>query len=51
MARVNFVIRVRFLVDATVVTRMDTPKYDETLKVMYLKYQLILVVLPKVCQV
>ena len=27
---------------------MDTPKYGETLKFMYLKYQPILVVLPKV---
>ena len=31
-----------------VATRMDTPKYDETLKFMYVKYQPILVVLPKV---
>ena len=31
-----------------VVTRTDTPKYGETLKVMYMKYQPILVVLPKV---
>ena len=31
-----------------VVTRMDTPKYGETLKFMYIKYQPILVVLPKV---
>ena len=31
-----------------VVARMDTPKYDETLKFMYIKYQPILVVLPKV---
>ena len=30
---------------------MDTPKYGETLKFMYVKYQLILVVLPKVYQV
>jgi len=34
-----------------VVTRMDTPKYGETLKFMYLKYQPILAVLPKVYQV
>ena len=34
-----------------VVTRLDTPKYSETLKFMYLKYQPILVVLPKVYQV
>ena len=34
-----------------VVTRMDTPKYGETLKSMYIKYQPILVVLPKVYQV
>ena len=27
---------------------MDTPKYGETLKFMYIKYQPILVVLPKV---
>ena len=26
-----------------VVTRMDTPKYGETLKFVYLRYQLILV--------
>ena len=26
-----------------VVTRMDTPKYDETLKFVYVKYQPILV--------
>ena len=31
-----------------VVTRMDTTKYGETLKFMYIKYQPILVVLPKV---
>ena len=30
-----------------VVTRMDTPKYGETLKFMYIKYQPILVVLPR----
>ena len=30
---------------------MDTPKYDETLKFMYIEYQQILVVLPKVYQV
>ena len=30
---------------------MDTPKYGETLKFMYIKYQPILVVLPKVYQV
>ena len=30
------------------VTRMDTPKYGETLQFMYIKYQPILVVLPKV---
>ena len=30
-----------------VVTRMDTQKYGETLKFMYIKYQPILVVLPK----
>ena len=34
-----------------IVTRMDTPKYGETLKFMYIKYQPILVVLPKVYQV
>ena len=34
-----------------VVTRMDTPKYGETLKFMYIKYQPILVVLPNVYQV
>ena len=34
-----------------VATRMDTPKYGETLKFMYVKYQPILVVLPKVYQV
>ena len=34
-----------------VVTRMDTPKYGETLKFMYIKYQPMLVVLPKVYQV
>ena len=38
-----------------VVTRMDThsfiAKYGETLKFMNIKYQPILVVLPKVCQV
>ena len=33
-----------------VVTRMDTPKYGETLKFMYIKNQPILVVLPKVYQ-
>ena len=33
-----------------VMTRMDTPKYDETLKYVYIKYQPILV-LPKVYQV
>ena len=31
-----------------VVTRMDTPKYGETLKFMYIEYQPILVVFPKV---
>ena len=30
---------------------MDTPKYGETLKFMYINYQPILVVLPKVYQV
>ena len=35
----------------TVVTRIDTPKYGETLKFMYIKYQPILVVLLKVYQV
>ena len=35
----------------TVVTRMDSPKYGETLKFMYIKYQPIVVVLPKVYQV
>ena len=30
---------------------MDTPKYGETLKFMYIKYQPILVVLPKVYEV
>ena len=34
-----------------VVSRMDTPKYGETLKFMYIKYQPILVVSPKVYQV
>ena len=34
-----------------VVTRMDTPKYGETLKFMFIKYQPILAVLPKVYQV
>ena len=34
-----------------VVARMDTPKYGETLEFMYIKYQSILVVLPKVYQV
>jgi len=34
-----------------VATRMDTPKYGETLKFMYIKYQPILVVLPKVYEV
>ena len=37
-----------------VVTRMDTPKYGETLKFMYVKYQLILsssLLTPKVYQV
>ena len=29
-------------------TRMDIPKYGETLKFMYINYQPILVVLPKV---
>ena len=33
------------------VTRMDTPKYGETLKFMYIKYQPILVVSLKVYQV
>ena len=33
-----------------VVTRMDTPKYGETLKFMYMKNQPILEVLPKVYQ-
>ena len=31
-----------------VVARMDTPKYGETLKFMYIKYQSIIVVLTKV---
>ena len=31
----------------SVVTRMDTPNYGETLKFMYIKYQPILVVLTK----
>ena len=35
----------------TVVIRMDTPKYGETFKFLYMKYQSILVVLPKVYQV
>ena len=37
-----------FLIHCTilVVTGMDTPKYGETLKFMYIKYQPILVVLP-----
>ena len=30
---------------------MDTPKYGETLKFMYIKYQTTLVVLPKVYEV
>ena len=30
---------------------IDTPKYDETLKFLYIKYQPILIVLPKVYQV
>ena len=30
---------------------MDSPNYGETLKVMYIKYQPTLVVLPKVYQV
>ena len=30
---------------------MGTQKYGETLKFMYIKYQLILVVLPKVYQI
>ena len=34
-----------------IVTRMDTPKYGETLKLMYINYQPILVFLPKVYQV
>mgnify|MGYP006896126259 CR=1 FL=1 len=34
-----------------VVTRMEAPKYGETLKFMYTKYQPVLVVLPKVYQV
>ena len=34
-----------------IVTRMDTPKYGETLKLMYIKYQPILLFLPKVYQV
>ena len=34
-----------------VATTIDTPKYGETLKFMYIKYQPILVVLPKVYQV
>ena len=33
------------------VTRMDTPKYGDTLEFVYIKYQPILVVLPKVYQV
>ena len=33
----------RALDNAMVVTRMDTPKYDETLKFVYIKYQPILV--------
>lgn len=32
-----------------VVTRMDTPKHDETLKFMYITYQLILMVVLIVC--
>ena len=32
--------------DETVVARMDTPKYGETLKFIYIQYQPILVVLP-----
>ena len=35
----------------TVVTSMDTPKYGEAFKFIYIKYQPILVVLPKVYQV
>ena len=34
-----------------VVTRMDTPKYGETLKFKYIQYQPILIVLLKVYQV
>ena len=34
-----------------VATTIDTPKYGETLKFMYIKYQPILVVLPKVYEV
>ena len=34
-----------------VVTRTDTPKYGETLKFMYIKYQPILLVLLKVDQI
>ena len=30
-----------------IVTRMDTPKYGETLKIVYIKYQPILVSLTK----
>ena len=48
-ALIYFVLIVKSL--GMVVTRMDTPKYGETLKFMYIKYQLILVVLPKVYQV
>ena len=48
-ALIYFVLNVKSL--GMVVTRMDTPKYGETLKFKYIKYQLILVVLPKVYQV
>ena len=34
-----------------IVTRMDTPKYGETLKLMYIKYQPILVFLPSLMMV
>ena len=34
-----------------IATGMDTPKYGDTVNSMYIKYQPILVVLPKVYQV
>ena len=43
--------RISYTNNCMVVTRIDTPKYGETLKFMYIKYQPTLVVLPKVYQV